>query len=399
MKKIAVIATHPIQYQVPLWQKMTADGINIEVWYFTDFGLKSNFDIEFGKTFSWDLPLLEGYKYRFLKVNENASPNKGFKGILLKENIKKLYKENNITHVYINGWLVGAYWQALWAAKSLGLITIFKGESNDLKPENKWKWPIKKFLLKKFFCRIDYFLYIGEANKRLYIKYGIPNKKLFPGLYCVDNHRFQQSTSELQNRKTQIRKKWGIPNNYICLLFSGKFIPKKRPLDIIQAVQEIIKTQNNLHLLFVGDGELYEAIKARSNVIYNKEKGLVGPIKFNKVNISLTGFLNQTEIPQAYVAADALILPSDFGETWGLVVNEAMACGLSAIVSDQCGSSEDLIKPIDSNLIFKTGDIKGLQNSIFHFLENPPAKEKIEEIINTYTFKSTTDSIIKILNK
>ncbi len=397
MKKLIIFATHPIQYQVPLWQNMAKEGINFEVWYFTDFGTKTSFDVQFGKSFSWDLPMLEGYKYRFLKVNENAAPNKGFKGIILREDVKKRLKEAKATHVYINGWQVIAYWQSLWASKALGLTTIFKGESNDLKPENKWIFPLKKFLLTQFFKRINYFLYIGEANKRLYLKYGINTKKLLPGLYCVDNNRFQSETLKLKDKKNKIRAKWGIPENSYCILFSGKFIQKKRPLDIITAVKKLITTHPNLHLLFVGDGKLYTEIKHEANIVYDKE-GKINPIQTGKVNLSITGFLNQSEIPHAYIAADCLILPSDYGETWGLVVNEALASGIPAIVSNQCGSAEDLIKPIDKTLIFKTGEIDSLVNAINHLLNNKPARETIKKQISKYSYISTIQSVRKIID-
>ena len=236
---LVIFTTHPIQYQVPLWRKMTEAGIELEVWFFTDFGLKTSFDVQFGESFSWDIPVLEGYKYRFLKVNEQAAPNKGFWGIKLCQNLSPLFKEKNVTHVYINGWQVAAYWQCLIQAKQSGLVTLFKGESNDLKPENKWRWPLKKLLLNKFFNKIDFFLYIGSANKRLYKKYRIPDKKLFPGYYCVDTDRFEKSATLDRKNRAELRQRWNIPQDSYCILFAGKFIKKKRPIDVIKAVAKL----------------------------------------------------------------------------------------------------------------------------------------------------------------
>lgn len=395
---LVIFATHPIQYQVPLWRKMTEAGIGLEVWYFTDFGTKVSYDVQFGKSFSWDLPMLEGYKYRFLKVNENAVPNEGFRGIILKENLRKLLKEHNVTHIYINGWQVFAYWQALWAAKSLGLKVIFKGESNDLKPENKRIWPLKKLLMGRFFSKIDYFLYIGKANKRLYQnRYQIKDKKLLPGLYCVDNGRFHQEKLNLKNDIELLRKNWGIADDAFCILFSGKFISKKRPLDLIEAVK-VLAGKVKIHLLYVGDGELYNDLKRSAHVVYDKEKGIVDENNKLEVKISIVGFLNQTEIPKAYSIADCLVLPSNYGETWGLVVNEAMASSIPAIVSNQCGSAEDLVKPINTQLTFETGNINELAKSINWLIENPVDKNLILEQINKYTYQSTIQSVKKIIN-
>jgi len=73
--------------------------------------------------------------------------------------------------------------------------------------------------------------------------------------------------------------------------------------------------------------------------------------------------LNQTEVSQAYVAADCLVLPSGYNETWGLVVNEAMASGLPCIISDRCGCAPDLGK-LSGNAVFSFGNISGLAERI-----------------------------------
>lgn len=393
---LIIFATHPVQYQVPLWQNMAKAGLTFEVWYFTAFGISESYDVQFGKSFSWDLPMLEGYSYRFLSVNKGAAPNKGFRGIILKEDIKEKLEGINATHVYINGWQVAAYWQALWAAKSLNLKVIFKGESNDLKPESRWKWPIKKLLLAQFFKRIKHFLYIGQANKRLYLKHGIDQRKLLPGLYCVDNDRFYREALSHKNQRKEIRKSWGVEEGAFCILFSGKFISKKRPLDIINAVKQL-SNREHIHIVYVGDGELYKEIKDNAHIVYDKEQGLVNENVNVDVKVSIIGFLNQTEIPKAYAIADCLILPSDYGETWGLVVNEAMATGLPVIVSDQCGSAEDLLSPIYPQLVYEMGNIQHLAIAIAWLIANPTNKEIILERVSHYNYASTVNSITRIL--
>lgn len=395
---LIIFATHPIQYQVPLWKKMTEAGINLEVWYFTDFGINASYDVQFGKSFSWDIPMLNGYSYRFLRVNDGASPNKGFRGIIAKDNLKKLLLESEATHVYINGWQVSAYWQALWAAKSIGLNIIFKGESNDIKPEPTWKWPVKKLLLSQFFKHINHFLYIGEANKRLYLKHNIDERILLPGLYCVDNDRFHHNALNQKKHREEIRKNWGIEEEAFCLLFSGKFISKKRPLDIVRAVNQLNRNKN-IHIVYVGDGELYEEIKNNAHIVYDKSRGMVNENNSKRVKVSIIGFLNQTEIPKAYAIADCLILPSDYGETWGLVVNEAMASGIPAIVSNECGCAEDLANPISSNLVYDCGNIQALAKSIKWIIENPISEIKIQNVIEKYNYNSTLGSVEKILEK
>ena len=156
----------------------------------------------------------------------------------------------------------------------------------------------------------------------------------------------------------------GIPDNAYCLLFVGKFIPKKRPLDLVAAAHRLATLDPNrsYHLLFVGTGELGSELRRRCRAVHDAESGMVADTADTgtEPSASFAGFLNQTEISRAYVAADALVLPSDPGETWGLVVNEALASGLPAVVSAACGSAEDLVVPLDPRLCFPLGDIEAL---------------------------------------
>src|SRR6185503_14910614 len=117
-------------------------------------------------------------------------------------------------------------------------------------------------------------------------------------------------------------------------------------LDVVKAagqLQQMIQGKR-VHLLFAGSGELGEELRKSCNVIYDIEAkaALSQNVKDDKLpSASFVGFLNQTKISKAYVAADCMVLPSDAGETWGLVINEAMASGLPCVVSKMCGCGED----------------------------------------------------------
>src|SRR4029077_16141557 len=116
------------------------------------------------------------------------------------------------------------------------------------------------------------------------------------------------------------------------------------------------------HLLFVGSGELGDALRGACDVVHDAEVGRMAcSTGAGRVKASFTGFLNQTEISRAYVAADCLVLPSGYGETWGLVVNEALASSLPSLVSHACGCAEDLV---GRALSFPVGDIASLSDRL-----------------------------------
>jgi glycosyltransferase involved in cell wall biosynthesis len=379
---LAILTTHPIQYQVPLWQALAADGaIPFEVWYFSDHGVRASYDVQFGKSFKWDLDTLDGYPSRFLKINRDANVAR-FNQVRLEEPLGQLMREQRVKALWIQGWQVRAYWQAVWQAHAARVPVWLRGESNDLSPTPAWKKQAKRVMHKRLFSRVRDFLYIGQANRRLYESYGVREEQLHPAPYCVDNERFARQAAQVSQERAAIRRAWAIPENALCLLFAGKFIPKKHPFDLIEAARDarLQELGRPLHLLFVGSGELGAGLRAACRVVYDAEAKAplvenlsdVGRDAGAKPHASFTGFLNQTEISRAYVAADCLVLPSDHQETWGLVVNEAMASGLACIVSDACGCGEDLIAPVNPALRFPLGRPEAIVTALLALIDNPP---------------------------
>ncbi|MBD0370043.1 MAG: glycosyltransferase [Pyrinomonadaceae bacterium] len=400
---LAILTTHPIQYQVPLWQALARDGsVPFEVWYLSDHGVKPSFDVEFKKSFAWDLDMLAGHPHRFLKVNSDANVDR-FNKLRLVEPLEKVFREKNVRALWVQGWQVRAYWQAVWQAHAAGIPIWLRGESNDLQPTPPMKKQIKRILLGQFFRRVSEFLYIGQANRRLYESFGARAEQLHPAPYCVDNQRFARQAEELRPQRAEFRRQWNIPKDALCILFAGKFIPKKHPLDLITATLDS-RLRNlglRLHLLFVGAGELGRELREVCHVAFDADDPKAKHADAAQLNghapyASFTGFLNQTEISKAYVAADCLVLPSDYGETWGLVVNEAMASGLSCLASDACGCSEDLIAPLNPAYRFRVGDAASLASALLSFIEQPASSAALREQVDKFNLSVSVETVRRL---
>jgi glycosyltransferase involved in cell wall biosynthesis len=347
---LAILSTHPIQYQFPLWQALARDGrVPFEVWYLTDHGTRRSRDREFGQTFAWDIDTLSGYTHRFLAVDRRATPASFWK-CRLRERLRDRLRASHASALWIQGWQVAAYWQAVRDARAAGVEVWLRGESNDLAQGPLWKKTLKRLRNGWLFRRVDRFFYIGSANRRLYKESGVSSEKLYAAPYAVDNDRFAVQAAALRPQRAALREQWRIPQDAFCVLFCGKFIPKKRPLDLVAAARTVMEKRalSKLHLLFVGSGVLGPELRRVCRVVSDTEECRT----FSRTEqtdhasvlppASFAGFLNQSEISQAYVAADCLVLPSDYRETWGLVVNEALASGLPCLVSQACGCAEDL---------------------------------------------------------
>jgi glycosyltransferase involved in cell wall biosynthesis len=287
----------------------------------------------FGVEFQWDIPLLDGYDWERVPMQ-----GRRIKWMATWRMMLSMKPDA----VLLTGWNSAGLLALLILAKVLRIPCIVRGESNALRRRGGLVRAAHRLLLRAY----DAFLVIGTANEAFYRGYGISRRRLFSAPYFVDNERFARQAAELASRRDQLREAWGIPAERVCFLFAGKLQPKKRPLDLLAALDLAVRHQASAHVLIVGTGEL--EVQARKFV---EEHDL--PVTF-------AGFLNQSGMAQAYVAADVLAVPSDEGETWGLVVNEAMACGRPAIVSDRVGCGPDLIVEGQTGHVFPLGDVAAL---------------------------------------
>lgn len=399
---LVILTTHPIQYQVPVWQALARDGrVPFEVWYLSEHGVAPSADREFGKTFAWDIDVLSGYPHRFLAGAKDSRPG-AFWGCRLHEDVRAALKQAGATALWVQGWQVAAYWQAVWQAKAANVPVWLRGESNDLARTPLWRRPLKRLALGALFARIDRFLTIGAANARLYRRFGIAQSRLHQAPYAVDNKRFAQQAAARRPQRQALRRAWGIADDEFSILFCGKFIAKKRPMDVVRAVAALIERapQVKCHLLFVGAGELGGALRDACDVVHDAEAGAPSPPGVQpRPRASFAGFLNQTGISRAYVAADCLVLPSEATETWGLVVNEAMASGLPCIVSDACGCAEDLVAPVDPQLVFRCGDAEALAAALDVVRARLHAPDVWQRAVATHDIDRTIATIVSLAGK
>jgi glycosyltransferase involved in cell wall biosynthesis len=299
--------------------------------------------------------------------------------------------------LWIQGWQVVAYWQAVFAARQAGIEIWLRGETNTRSNAGGIGRQFKRRLLCELLRRVDRFLYIGEANRQFYLERGIDRQRLAPALYCVDNARFATGAAAVHPQRHRIRMGWGIPGDAFCFMFAGKFIGKKRPFDLIEATLRLQREfqGKKIHLLWVGTGELGRELRQSCHACFDAERGKCNntPVGLTGPNASFVGFLNQSEINRAYVAADCLVLPSDAKETWGLVVNEAMASGLPCIVSSACGCVEDLVEPIRPDLSYPVGDVGALERAMVAAIRTAPSPELLRAHISKYDITRTIDTV------
>lgn len=344
--RIAVLSTHPIQYQAPWFRAMAAyPGWDLEVLYCHPGSSQQQAAAGFGVEFSWDVPLLDGYAHRFLNNAAKAPGLSTFGGLDTPE-LWELIRPGTYNAVLVNGWHYKSAWQAIRACWATRTPVMVRGDSHLHSPRHPVKTLLKSLPYHWFIPKLDACLAAGKWSMDYFLHYGARREKVFVVPHVIDDGRFSSEYARLQLRRAELRQNWNLGQDDVVFLFAGKFIGKKRPMDFVSAVNLAARSGAPVSGLMVGDGPLRQECERLTS-----ESG--APVRF-------AGFLNQSQIASAYVASDILVLPSDGGETWGLVVNEAMASKRPCIVSDRVGCGPDLITPGETGFIFPVGDVKAL---------------------------------------
>jgi len=349
--QLGIFATHPIQYQVPWFRALAAESwLDAQV-YYAMLPDAVQQGAGFGVEFEWDIPLCDGYSWQLLENRASKPSLDRFRGCNV-SNIDKLLSARRPHAALISGWNSFYLLQVLHACRRLRIPTLVRGDSNILAPRGIIKRGLQRMLFSRFFV----FLAVGQFNHQLYRRAGIPEKRIFFCPHFIENERFSLQTQSLVRERFELRRRWSIPGDAVCFVFVGKLMHKKRIMDFLRAIDVASQKDKCIFGLVVGAGE-------------EKEMAL-SFVKSRRLPVTFAGFLNQSEIVKAYVASDCLVLPSDYNETWGLVVNEAMACGIPAIVSDEVGCGPDLVKCGVTGGVFPCGNVSALSRTINDFASN-----------------------------
>ena len=372
---LAVLSSHPIQYNAPIFRKI-AEKVDIDVFFAHKATPADQANAGFGVSFEWDVDLTSGYRHFFLR-NVAKNPNLvSFSGCDTPD-IGLQLSRGNYDSLLILGWNLKCYLQGLFAAKRLGIPVLVRGDSQLNTPKSLLKRVVKEVAYPPFLRSFDAACYVGAQSRAYYEHYRFPSKRLFFSPHCVDNDWFcQRATDEARNR---VRTRCGIPDKTPVLLFAGKLIPRKRPHDVIAAASECRSRGVKVEIMIAGSGELEPQIRDQA-----RELG---------VPTHMLGFCNQSQMPEAYAASDMLILPSEW-ETWGLVVNEALACGKPFIISETCACAPELASDGIAGRIAPCANVKALANAIIELLSHPPSALNILAKSASFSVEKAVEGIL-----
>jgi glycosyltransferase involved in cell wall biosynthesis len=265
---------------------------------------------------------------------------------------RSFFKASKVRYAYLPSYSPSRYFALFIAAKSLGIRTIMMNDSHaHTEKATGWKKFIKKLIVRNF----NSALVAGKPHKRHFHNLGIASNRIFTGYDVVNNHFFNEQSKHVRNHSASYRKAYQLPQRYFLSL--GRLVEKKNLLFLLNTYADLVLNSPSGSvpaLVFVGDGELENSLKTLASnrglrVLCFDDRPLVTETEcndtFNITNEACVYFYGYRQINENgifYGLAEAFILPS-LQEEWGLVVNEAMACGLPILLSQVVGCVEDLL--------------------------------------------------------
>lgn len=361
--RLAYLVTHPIHYQDPLLRRIAADpDIELTVFFESDLSLRPVVDPGFGVEIAWDVDMPNGYRHEFLPAVGSVDTLSFFRpwsyGLW-----RRLY-HGRFDALWVHGYARGHHLAALVAGRVLGLTVLLRDEAT---PISKPRGPLRRLFKRVLFLGlrglVHRFTTIGTLNAAYYRDLGVGDDRMALMPYAVDNDAFGRATAGTRSNhpanRPALRSELGLEEGAPVIVMAARLLWTKRADDLL-AAYAVVAEEPGLgrpYLLVVGEGERRPHLEAEVR-------------RLGLDRARLCGFKGQRELPAYLDLADIFVLPS-IREPWGLVVNEAMACGTAVVVSDEVGCAPDLVRDGVNGLIFKAGDVADLAAALRRLLADP----------------------------
>jgi glycosyltransferase involved in cell wall biosynthesis len=336
-RRVAIITEIIAPYRIPVFNALAQrEGIDLHVVFLSenDPGLRQwrVYKTEIG--FAYEV--LPYWRRRFGRYH--VLMNRGVTGALgrIKPDV-----------VLCGGYNYLASWMAAGWARSHKVPLLLWSESTV--SDQRRGYRLVEFVKKRFLSRCQAFVVPGKSSFHYLQDLAIQGQNIYVAPNAVDVQLFSQIADEARDNKSEVQARHNLPSRYF--LYVGRLVRAKGVFELLDAYAQLDrKIRGEMGLVFVGDGESRNALMRRA-------------AKISPGILQFFGFMHREQLPQIYALADALIFPTH-SDTWGLVVNEAMSCGLAVIASSVAGCVADLVTDGWNGFVVQPGQPDGLASAM-----------------------------------
>jgi glycosyltransferase involved in cell wall biosynthesis len=349
-RRVLILSEIISPYRIPVFNALAQhEGVDLRVLFLseTDAGLRQwrvyKDEIRF------QYAVLPSWRLRVGKHN-----------LLLNWRLRSRLKECAPEVIICGGYNYFASWEAQSWARRHGAEFILWSESNTHDRRGGQAWV--EFLKTHFLSGCDRFVVPGQASFEYLRSLGSAPEDIVIAPNAVDNDWFRVRADEIRSRTSEFRERFKLPPRYF--LFVGRLVAEKGVFDLLDAYAKLEDDlRSKVGLVFAGDGRSRRELEALAQ-------------RVRPGTICFPGFAHREDLAGLYTFAEALILPTH-SDTWGLVVNEAMACGLPVIVTSVAGCALDLVEDGWNGYVVPPRDPDRLKEAINSIVRNPDLTQQM----------------------
>lgn len=361
-RRLGVVVDHPIQYFSPLFDELTRRArVDFCVAYGNDHGLREAYDAGFGTSHSWDIDLTQGHQHEFITTGTRSH----VKNLRAFPKILRFVKNREV--LVIHGYADPVSLAAVVCAVVTRTPYLLR---SDTSVRNRYpQWDPRHWVPRAVSRLSAGGLSAGSRNETIQRDLGVPQVYFAP--FSVDNSRFALGERRRISDHDGLRAQWGLDATQPVIGYCGKLVEHKGIDDLVAAIRDLAGAAQ---LFLIGDGPLRE---------YLESEAIPQTV--------ISGFVNQSRMPEALAACDIIVLPS-YTEPWGLAVNEAMAAGCFPVVSDAVGCAPDLVQ--DVGIVFPAGDREALSKALRAALDrfdDPASRLDVRTRVEEFDISKTAD--------
>ncbi len=260
--------------------------------------------------------------------------------------------------IVCGGYNYVAAWQAALWSRRRGVPFLLWVESTASDSRRNYPWV--EFLKARFIKRCAGFVAAGESSREYLLSFGIASRSVFTAPNAVDVDLFARRSNEIRQHAEASRALWRLPSRYI--LSVGRLVREKGVFDLLQAYAALpVTIRSEVGLVFVGSGREEAELRRRA-------------ARINPGEVQFRGFCQREHLPQFYALAEVFVLATH-SDTWGLVVNEAMSCGVPVICTSVAGCARDLLRDGWNGRVVSSQDPVALTGALGQVCAGPDLRE------------------------
>lgn len=277
----------------------------------------------------------------------------GKHNVLLNRGLEAALRRSAPDAIVCGGYTYLAAWQSLWWARRKRVPFVLWSESTamDLRRGNA----SIEFLKMKFMRACDAFVVPGKSSLDYVRRFTVPEEMIFQAPNAVDSGWFARTVAGVRRNAAKHREELHLPSRFF--LFVGRLVPEKGIFDLLDAYGKLPPAvRSEVGLVLAGDGVARAEVARRAATL-------------DPGSVRIAGFLQREELARYYALAEAMVFPSH-SDPWGLVVNEAMACGLPIIATAAAGCTADLVEDRWNGRVVPPGDPQHLASAMLELAAN-----------------------------